>query len=305
MQVAVQANVEAICALTSKADETHSHLAQQRKVMKKILTTLQQPIPTAELSFTVDDREQLHPAREANVIMAFGPSDAAAAIPATKAEAEASIAEAEASIAEAEAAAVVDDSPASYEVPVAKDVDVARTEAPHEDPPVTSTADGGDLDDEYSDDEDDDESPDLPDIGKDLDDDDDEDDDDDDFTIHCGEFDLLTDAERLEALKADEELELQRKQTEDSLKLAKSLAAKILSKRKSKKKVTAAQAQAKLLSVVEAERKNLKLAERDERWSEASINKRISPHPIKSVNISGRSKDSGMLLFMLIPRDNL
>ncbi|XP_024989225.1 uncharacterized protein LOC112523777 [Cynara cardunculus var. scolymus] len=70
MQVAIQANAEAIVALTSKADEENSHLSPQTEVMKQILATLQQPILAAEPSFTADDREQLHQAREANVIIA-------------------------------------------------------------------------------------------------------------------------------------------------------------------------------------------------------------------------------------------
>ncbi|XP_024961566.1 rRNA biogenesis protein rrp36-like [Cynara cardunculus var. scolymus] len=197
-------------------------------------------------------------------------------------------------------------------------VHAARVEAHDNAHPVTSAADVGNLD-EDSDDDEDDETPDLPDTSKDLDDDDDEDDDDDDFTI---QYQRLVDATTGVALresvsqgeqgvkeasqekhqdpkskgkgvveewnlKAEEGLELQRKQTEDSLKLAKSLAAKVLPKRKSKKKVTVVQAQAKLLSLAEVEHeKNLKLAERDKHWSEASINKRISPHLIKSVSIS-------------------
>ncbi|XP_024963889.1 uncharacterized protein LOC112504170 [Cynara cardunculus var. scolymus] len=126
--------------------------------MKQILVALQQPIPTAELSFTADDCDQLNQAHEANVIMAP-----------TKAEAP---------IAEAEAV-VIDDSPTSYEVLVAEDVDAARAEARDGDPPVTSAADTGDLDN----DEEDGESLELRDAGKDLDDNDDEDNDDDDFMI--------------------------------------------------------------------------------------------------------------------------
>ncbi|XP_024984041.1 pheromone-processing carboxypeptidase KEX1-like [Cynara cardunculus var. scolymus] len=80
--------------------------------------------------------------------------------------------------------------------------------------------------------------------------------------LSCGDFDFLTEDGRLEALKAEEELELQIKQTEDSLKLAKSLATKVLPRKKSTKTVNVVQAQAKLLSIAEVEHeKNLKLAE--------------------------------------------
>ncbi|XP_024958933.1 ribosomal L1 domain-containing protein CG13096-like [Cynara cardunculus var. scolymus] len=197
--------------------------------MKQILATLQQPIQAAEPSFTADDREQLHLACEANVIMAraltkleelmkfqihtvdhffgycsktivkegetvtkAGPCDVDA-VPATEVEAEAPIAEDEVDVA--------DESPTSYEALITKDVEVARAKARDDDPPITSAADAGDLD-EDSDDEEYDESLDLPDTGKDLDDDEDEDededDDDDDFTI---QYQRPTDATKGVALR--------------------------------------------------------------------------------------------------------
>ncbi|XP_024962746.1 stress response protein NST1-like [Cynara cardunculus var. scolymus] len=65
-------------------------------------------------------------------------------------------------------------------------------------------------------------------------------------------------------------------------------------------------AQAKLLSIAEAEReKAMKLNDRDRKWSEDHLNKRISPHRISSVTINGRMKYGGLLISMLISKDNL
>ncbi|XP_024962346.1 glutamic acid-rich protein-like [Cynara cardunculus var. scolymus] len=137
------------------------------------------------------------------------------------------------------------------------EVDAQRAEANEVD--VGDEKDKGEDDeDEDDEDEDDDDSPSLPDARKYLYGDDDEDDDDDEFKIHCVEFDFFTEDEKLEALKAEEELNLQRQQTEDNLNLAKSLPAQVLRKKSSKKMVNVLKVQAKLLSIVEVEREKAK-----------------------------------------------
>ncbi|XP_024965022.1 uncharacterized protein LOC112505330 [Cynara cardunculus var. scolymus] len=189
MTVIVQANVEAIAALTSNTDEANSHLAKHTELMQQIFVALQQPVLVPKPSFTAQNWDQLNQTCEADVLLPraiirveemmgeteskVAPSNAVAAtrpsvVPATKAEAEAEVA---------------DENPTSCQASVAEDVDVIRAgaEARDDDLPITSTANDGDMED---DDEEDGESLDLPDAGEDLDDDDDDDDDnDDEFTI--------------------------------------------------------------------------------------------------------------------------
>ncbi|XP_024962649.1 uncharacterized protein LOC112502868 [Cynara cardunculus var. scolymus] len=64
LQMVVQANAEAIAALTSKADEAHTQFFQQAELMQQVMVALCQPALVPPLSFTVDDCVQLYEAPE-------------------------------------------------------------------------------------------------------------------------------------------------------------------------------------------------------------------------------------------------
>ncbi|XP_024963091.1 nucleophosmin-like [Cynara cardunculus var. scolymus] len=68
--MAVQADAEAIAALTSKADEAHTQYVQQAELLQQVLVALCHTVPVPSPSFTDDDHAQLNESREATISLA-------------------------------------------------------------------------------------------------------------------------------------------------------------------------------------------------------------------------------------------
>ena len=60
----LRTNVEAISALTSKADEANAQLSRYGELLRQILELLQRPVPVPMPSFTAMDRLSLDQALE-------------------------------------------------------------------------------------------------------------------------------------------------------------------------------------------------------------------------------------------------